>query len=285
MDRDALMIYLRDLRDLEIAKEQLGRIIIAEQAQFNESYSKLTSTNIKALPEVHKVNRTGLFAGVIIGIAAFIIGYTAFAGGAARLLAAAGVLSICAGIVHFVLETRKHEVSQSVYDGIAKSNQMQEAWVRNNARYAQQLRDDWNTRKKYLSSEKSKLGALLTASYKLDILPASYRNLQSVYYIYDYMSATQASLNETLMHEHWENGIQNVLTRLDEIMENQQDSILKARRMEAQDGNLASAAREKLTALSKSDSAFAAQYAEIAARNAETAAYFAKADYFRKAVK
>lgn len=68
----------------------------------------------------------------------------------------------------------------------------------------------------HLKEELEKVKTLLQEAYALNILASAYRNVVSVYYIYEYMSTSQASLEETLIHEHMENGIKRIESKLDD---------------------------------------------------------------------
>lgn len=78
--------------------------------------------------------------------------------------------------------------------------------------------DRLNQRMQLCAKEYKKVRQLLDEAYAFNILPAPYRNLTSVIYIYDYISTSGATLEETLLHSHMEDGIQRITSRLDTII-------------------------------------------------------------------
>lgn len=97
-----------------------------------------------------------------------------------------------------------------------------------------------------------KVSALLEDAYSLNLLAKPYRNLPSVYYIYEYMSTSQASLKETVMHAQIENGFQRIEKKLDIIINQNEDIIFATRRIEANTAKTVEQTTEMLENLQKS---------------------------------
>lgn len=62
MDRNALLIYVRELRDLEIAHRNLQDMMIKEKEKYQNRYDELNSITTYRLPEkIRPVSGIGLF--------------------------------------------------------------------------------------------------------------------------------------------------------------------------------------------------------------------------------
>lgn len=128
-------------------------------------------------------------------------------------------------------------------------------------------------------------------AYSLNILAKPYRNLPSVYYIYEYMSTSQASLEETFLHEHMENGFQRIGKKLDIIISQNEEIIFTNRQIEANTSKIVERTTEMLNKLQRSlelqqrteqNALEAAQYASICATYSKVNAFFSTANYFSK---
>ena len=147
------------------------------------------------------------------------------------------------------------------------------------------------SKEQHLKSELEKVNTILQKAYSQNILANSYRNLASVYYIYDYMSSSMASLKDTLLHEHMENGIQRITSRLDIIIEQNEELIFSLRQVECNTRKSVEQTTLMLNTLQKSlatqqrteqNTSEAAHYAQIAATYSQTNAFFSMASYLRK---
>lgn len=125
---------------------------------------------------------------------------------------------------------------------------------------------------------------MLTSYYGQNILASQYRNLPALIYIYDYMSTSQESFRDTLIHEHMENGIRKILDRLDTIISQNETIIFNQHRLEAQNNKMVYQNEEMLGSLQRAEqnTLAAAQYGELAANYSKTVAFFAEANYLQK---
>lgn len=296
MDRDVLLIYLRNLLELEFAKNRLTRIYNQEQESYNAQAEELQNTNYwKERNE--RYNGGGCFISLLImTIVLFLlimwviivawtergssIGETigALCSGAGIIfvigLAIAVILTFLMSPIPFMMD-RKAELRK-----IEEHNAKEEERVRQNATQLQQKQQQWNQRSQYLKREYSKVNNLLAEAYRFNILPNQYRHLASVYYIYDYMSSSHASLEDTLIHEHMENGIQRILKKLDTIIAQNEEIILQNRQREIADQGRT---RQILDFLNRMEGygRDAAYNSRLAANYAEANAYFSLATYLK----
>ena len=142
---------------------------------------------------------------------------------------------ICVGLIMFSIASVQNSAKANKEDIENRKRYNQEVKLANerNREMKPKVNYQWRKRSAYLKSEKSKVEALLQNYYGLNILANPYRNLASVYYIFDYMSSCQDSLKETLIHEHMENGIQRILEKLDDVIRSNEEMILRTRVLES----------------------------------------------------
>lgn len=130
--------------------------------------------------------------------------------------------------------------------------------------------DRLNQLMQFCAQEYKKVRQLLDEAYAFNIIPAPYRNLTSAIYIYDYMSTSGATLEETLMHSHMEDGIQKITSRLDTIIR-QNMQMLQLQRIQIQQN---AAIHRKLESIG-TDTKMAAHFARVNS-------YILAADYLKK---
>lgn len=152
----------------------------------------------------------------------------------------------------------------------------------------QEIMSKGYTKEQQLQGEAQKVNALLEEAYSLNILAKPYRNLPSVYYIYEYMSTSQASLEETFLHEHMENGFQRIEKKLDIIIAQNEEIIFTNRQIEANTSKTVEQTTDMLNKLQRSlesqqrteqNALEAAQYASICATYSKVNAFFSTANY------
>lgn len=288
INRDALLLYLRDLRDMEIAKYQIGRMIQQEEQDYQKTDAALQKTDFrKERPEAEKKLEdipydTGEFTlsalksillGCLGGFISFCIAWWSgshvyecvtvesglakwigilFFGGITLAVGGWGIFYLFANITDIYdmvaanrrTKRKNEEIQQEnkkirarnkkLASQVKKHNAEERVRQEKNTQLRAENRQKWSERKQFLQSERSKVEEILQKGYGENILAVPHRNLESVYYIYDYMSTSQASLGDTLIHEHLEDGFQRILARLDVIVENQAEEIFSLRRVEAQ---------------------------------------------------
>ena len=100
-------------------------------------------------------------------------------------------------------------------------------------------------------NELQRVTLLLADAYRNPILVPTYRNLASVYYIYEKMSQSQESLGDILMREHMENGIEKLEEKLDRVLTGTEDTILWMRRRESREKKAVERTMQMLQGLKK----------------------------------
>lgn len=313
MNRDALLLYLRDLRDLEFAKKKIEVIYSNEQQKYEQNIQDLSENIFYEIPDSSE--QSGWSFGMILGI--IILGVLsigtlycmifgtvtereyfedsrAFTGQGVRyvdipvwetnlfIILFIGLLIFLFGILYLWSTAVKiTKENKEIIENAKKHNAEETLHVKENEELTAQLQIQWKQCSEYLIEEYKKVNLLLKANYDLNILANPYRNLASVYYIYDYMSSSRESLKDTLIHEHMENGIQRILAKLDRIIQQQQEIIFQTRKLEAQNNKIIEQNVKLLDSLRRIESnvEIIAQYSEFSANYSKANAYFGLANY------
>lgn len=130
-----------------------------------------------------------------------------------------------------------------------------------------------------IESELSQAKHLLRKSYNLNIIPNQYRNLYAVDFLYSFLKSSNLTLSEALLHFN----LEEIKQKLDKVIEKQEQIILQNEIIIAQNEKLLKKNTAMLNGLASIErtaeniagsSALAAQYSRIAATNSETCAWF-----------
>ena len=273
MNRDAFLIYLKDLRDLEFAKNAITKTYNREKDKFNDRARQLNQTNYHKLDDLGDPV-IGLIASIIICAICTLIAVKiriSFFGILIKILCAS--IFYCLFLMARSANNNRHvRAHNREEDAIAAEHQKELSVVRNL----------WNSQSTSLQKQLNKVDSLLKNGYSLNIIPAPYRNLASMYYIYDYMSTSQASFEDTLMHEHMENGIQRILSRLDTIIAQNEQIIFQNRQLEAQNRQMIERTDRMLASLQRTEqnTLEGKQYAQINAQHTQTIAFFKEMEFW-----
>lgn len=119
---------------------------------------------------------------------------------------------------------------------------------------------------------------LLGKAYAVNIIPESFRNkLYAIYYLHSFICTSNESLTTALLHCD----LDEIKMKLDKIIQQQQAIIIQQAVMTAQNQQLLQQNKMQLEHLARieSNTDRAAQYAEIAANNAEACAWIGIANY------
>ena len=290
INRNALLLYLRDLRDLEVAKKKISALYSKEKEYMESNLAYMKTPNLRVENDVPDYSGGFMVLGLGLGMALF-FGWMTLSVGIgffAKLLklifgvlTGMGVFMTIVGLLGIIHDDR--EVSKSNKEA-KKHNTEEKERVKNNSDLAAQMEQEYKQTLSYLSSEYNKADSLLTAYYNQNLLPKQYRNLASLIYIYDYMSTSQESFSDTLIHEHMENGIQKILSRLDYIIQQNEYMIFNQHRIEAQNKNMISQNESMLKTLERTErNTFESkEYAQLSLNYSKATAFFAAATYLEQ---
>lgn len=281
MNRDAFLIYLKDLRDLEFAKNAIMKTYNKEKDKFNDRARQLNQTNYHKLDDLGDPV-VGLIASIIICAVCTLIAvkiHISFFGVLIKILCAIFGLT-CFACIFYCLFLMARSANNNRH--IRAHNREEDTIAAEHQKELSVVRNLWNSQAALLQKQFDKVDSLLENGYSLNIIPAPYRNLASMYYIYDYMSTSQASFEDTLMHEHMENGIQRILSRLDTIIAQNEQIIFQNRQLEAQNRQMIERTDRMLASLQRTEqnTLAGAQYAKISAQHTQTIAVFKEMEFW-----
>ena len=358
MNRDALLLYLRDLRDLEVAKYQITKTINQNTAKTNTMTQNLQreinqaqQPNYWERPKLPEKFLNLTVVGASIALFVFLMYSEMWTLYVLLFLVSLGTVAVsffgmCFTKIYFLMDLFFYSLRaflawlgsfallfftqlsfvrdfKPLYlfvtligvgivvlaylkympaytkecKAVENHNQQEQerlnhapAVVQDKSTRKQEIVNSWKKKDAILKNDLQKANALLQKAYGHNLLASTYRNLASVYYIYDYMSTSTATLEETLIHEHMENGIQRILSKLDVIIGKQEEQILSARRIECNTKTIIDQNTHMLDTLQQTlasqlrteqNTLETAQYARIATTYAQTTAFFSSATYFQ----
>ncbi|MBQ9347311.1 MAG: hypothetical protein IJT94_08245 [Oscillibacter sp.] len=158
----------------------------------------------------------------------------------------------------------------------------------NGERYiAEDILEPWNEVDERYFRNCERAAGILGEFYSMDLLAEPCRNLASVVYIYDHMSKTRATLEETLLHERTENDLQELKYGMDRIF-NRLDGIVYVTRCTREENrarvewNIRQNGQmlKQLESMAR-NSQEAAQYARLADGYSRANVYFSLAEVWR----
>lgn len=135
------------------------------------------------------------------------------------------------------------------------------------------LQNKWRTYEMQIEAESKRISALLQEAYNINLIPAQYRTISAICYIYQWMSTSQSSLEYVLLHTNIEDGIQRVEIKLDSLIRQNSELIFQSRKTEALDSIKTDQILDSLSQIEQSnvDSIY---YKAIAANYSHTSDFF-----------
>ncbi len=135
-----------------------------------------------------------------------------------------------------------------------------------------------------LCKEWNEAYTLLQGLYQINIIPESFRhNLYAIFYLHSFVTTSNLSFETALLHYN----LEEIKAKLDKVIEQQQEIIINQAKMISQNQTICEQNHRQLEKLEKlanieNNTYIAAQYAEIAAKNAEATAWIGLANYIGK---
>lgn len=269
-NREVLINYLGNLQTLEMVKKDL----LTQKVKIEKKISGLGKPQKyrDRLSFFECGNRAGIF---ILAVLAYVIAawLESVADGVeifsliAQLLfpflapiktIAAIVALVCAGSIIYTC----------VKDGIRYKEDKQWEERRLNREQAEIV----ELRKKIppINQDIQKINEVLRKAYSINVIPFNCRNIYGVYFLYDYLTTSMATLSEALLHFD----LDKITQQLDRVIHQQQEQILQIARNNALNQQLIMQNEEMIqrAIAIEENTALAAQYAEVAAVNTETMA-------------
>ncbi len=131
-----------------------------------------------------------------------------------------------------------------------------------------------------ITEELKKTEALLKEAYNVNIIPLVFREkIHAIYYLHSFITTSNESLTTAFLQFN----LEEIKSKLDKVIEQQQDIIIQQAVMISQNETLIRQNQNQLERLSRieTNTGNAAQYAAIAANNAEACAWIGMANYIK----
>ena len=308
MNRQALLLYLQNIRDLEMV---IYMIKTNKEALSNYYHGKMawiqTTPRYVNIPE-HKNETINYFKLGFIGFLG--ICFIWFVGDlpingifdyykSTVSNTYPGFISFLKIIVFFVwagFVVREiirvidyNDTSEKKLQEAIKYNKNQDDVAKSGMAQYSKLYQEWERKKIDLEQELQQPTEILQQFYSMNIIPKQYRNkLASIVYIYDYMSSSQATFEETLRAAQIEQGIQRLEAMLDQVVDQLKREVEETRCIRNDNREYAeqiidhnSRMLQHLQSVASSAQE-AAQYSELSANYSKANAYFSFANYLSK---
>ncbi len=252
MSRNELILYLKDLRDLEITREWIKRQKAWEKEYYSDKIRHMDDDLplCKAMRNKKDVYKSLLEAIIIFGgILGFgiLLVYLCMLGLSApsfaflqqflMLLTGVGLIIIILGgkwLITDVSVCFKDLKDLRAYNNdVIMHNEKVEEYRINNKNAKQSMIRKVEKLCEYWNGEEDMVDEILFNLYtSINIIPKPHRNISSMIYIYDYMSTSTVSLEQTLISADIEKGIKIIEGKLDDIIDQNADIIMNQRRQE-----------------------------------------------------
>ncbi len=281
INREALLIYLDNIRTLETIIQESDKKTI----EINDEISKkknLIMQNLEAKPHKPLLQSSELddgfnswknpqavkVSGIMIIILGIIILFMALQMKVLFWIAGIFVIIGISMIRKSITMQRNDDMRYAYYN---REYELYETRLADYKKHENELMDkvaDMEKKPsqhiKEIKREKSEMSELLKQAYSANIIPLQFRNIQGVYYLYDYLSTSSQSLSDALMQCN----LDAIKQKLDEIINLQSESIVQQAQANAalyeQNQRILETAQ-----VTMENTAVAAKYAQITAVNSE----------------
>lgn len=240
--REALVIYLRDVLDLEVLQALFSQ-------KYNEGEQSLRMTREQLFAE-NKVTpqkkSNAVFNGCLIYILAScaipILGMLAL-GIILPILGVADVdvseialmpieilasvvplLVLCIPLVIVIMKRRKTNAENEA-NAAAHNASDDERLRRNREIYASRYEQPWMERRAFLQRAYWDVHNTLEEVYALNITPVQYRNLASAQYLYEFMSTSHQTFAQALDHAQRDDAIKRIEAKLNVIIQQNEQQL------------------------------------------------------------
>lgn len=295
MDREALVLYLQNVRDLEVAKR-----IIVEKYNAKKSYYVYRKQRVHITPQFQKHrNRPekqdkNIRLGAGIALMAFIMGIififiTTFIG-VVFIIAAIGLFIKIFVEQRTAISDYRHAVAawEAYEKTVDPTNEKERRRVEEAQKQLQKIEADWQQTNRYYTQEYQKVCKLLEDFYGMNLISSEYRNhLAAIQYIYEVASTTQLSYEQILFQTKIEDGIRRIESKLDQMIRQLEDVVYETRCMREENRqSLQAVIRQNEGMLAhlqsvETNSRLTAQYAQLSANYSKANAYFSLASYLK----
>lgn len=176
---------------------------------------------------------------------------------------------------------QREEARDSFFKAYAEFKAEAPAIYQNNVETNTRKSNNWQQQISGMSRELEATKRLLKKAYDINIIPSQFRyKIHAIYYLHDFVSTSRESFTTALLHFD----LDEIKAKLDKIIAQQESIIIQNAVMIAQNEKLSKQNQQQLERLSRieSNTSQAAQYAQVAANNAEICAWISTANYIEK---
>ena len=224
MDRTALVLYLENVRDLEILKKRIEDLWNQELYRYQKDLNDFPTKLVKPTIESENLKLENSFYIWIMIAFISLIPFLAMSSGTG-LAAEAGsflfgislFISVIASIFCFIGAVSDREERKKTNEYKKLEFQDNVVTVQANKNYIQKRKIEWNQVDTYYKNQYSKADAILNRFYDMNIIPQQFRGASGACYLYDYMSSSGESFQLALISNQIEESIKRIEARLDSI--------------------------------------------------------------------
>ena len=289
IDRVALKIYLGNLRTLELSKDRLAK----RCDEIDEKIKILCIPNKKNPKPKPTFMADGIasdaesfvfcvFIGPIIFLLGLLLSKTGigeFFFGDHNYIMIGFWIMVVQEILHFLINWIFYNEELKRWKNYMSYVEEQNAEDAGRLRHEFVEKNQLLNKKPLVYEEYVEASDLLQKAYDINIIPAQFRNIFAVYYLYEFINTSNEPLSNALLNFN----LETIKNQLSVIISQNQQMILNQEVLMAQNEEIFTANQKQLEELSliSQNTEQAAQYAQIAANNAEACAWISLANYIR----
>ena len=288
ISRDAMLIYLKDLRTLEtIVNESTGKKnqLISKRDELEPRVITIEEPEKPEQPFRPVKDGSQLTMGIIFILCGGIASIVSIACEMGILGIPFGIFFIPLGLYCLISEISYRVTSKSDYiENMMLYDEKMEVYEKKMEEYerrARRIRNENADRRNEVEQQKQEMTKasdeiqedidtyrkMLEEAYRADIIPLQFRSIEGIYYLYDFLSTSQLTLTDALMHAD----LQAIKDKLDAVIQLQKENIIQQAQANARLEDIQKSNQEILSAarVTAMNTSAAAQYARIAAVNSQ----------------
>lgn len=289
MERKAVLIYLRDVRDLEFAKRKLSELYDQEKKKVKQKLEYLETPHY-----CDEIQKNWIPSAIALGgfgvmtLICFLVmrmrSYTLVDLMRSAVFQTFFWALLIIFVVLLILTIIDVVKSDRRLTEAREANERERERLEENEPEIRRIKVYWEKRSKYLKDQYSTVCRLLDSYYGQNLIAKPYRNLPSLIYLYDFMSTSQSTLSEAQYHAHLEEGIKKIEAKLDTVVKQKEKNVFYQRISEAHDRALISQHKRMIESLRMTDhnNVNVAEYAKLSDNYGETVEFFGKAEYLEE---
>ena len=288
MDRSAELIYLRDVRDLELALHEIKKRLRREKDRNALLYQRLS------FPIEKKKTSSGVI-GSKLGNVLWILFFVSFTAWEVWVFVSdllndtphnyTAYIYLFLGLVLFLVWGLVSSINSDTVSTRRPSPETSPAAaalpLEMDTADAQTLLTRSRDRIEVLEKDFQWAKEVLETFYDMNLLPYEYRNLHSVFYIYEYMSLLVQSLESVLVMPQLDEGIERMERKMESVIRSQIHDIMDLRKQEISSPEMVEKQAALLMHLSQTElnPADSMRYAQLSVNSSTAHAFFKSVPY------